>query len=440
MLDPVEIWISKLEKRHSGSAGTESRYRDYLQRFCGFIGSTPQQIMEDWKNIRQTGQLIHRENFVEDMLEKIDAYEYHLGKQALTKGTITTYLTGVASFFKYMRIPVKVEFGKRSTAYHNRDITVEEIRRILHNSTPRDKAFYLMMLQSGLRPMTLMQLTYAQIKTDFEADRISCYIDVPRNMTKGEYKEHFSWMGPDAVNALKAYFKDRGVPKDNETIFTGVKTASAFSMRFGYYVRNLGLIKPEDMREGRKPQQLRLYCLRKFFRNMAGPAKMPYVNFWMGHKQPGVDDHYFTTDVEVHRKQYEKFAMPNLQIFEPSSLDFTAQLREKAEEIKELKIRLNRAHHKQERWMEEMKEYRKRRNDKENELRLSIMKLQKAKDDEIARLKRDLDAKDRKTTEQYKFFSGRLDAFQEELENARKDRDRLKKLVEEKKRQSQSES
>jgi integrase len=340
MLDPVEIWISKMEKRYSGSPSTESRYRTQLQQFCEFVGTTPQDIVTEWKNMRQTGQLIDRENYVEEMLDKIDAYEHHLGKQDLTKSSIFTYLVSVASFFKYLRIPVKLEFGNRRVVYHNRDITVEEIRRILNNSTPRDTAFYLMMIQSGLRPVTLMQLTYAQIKKDFEADRMPCHVDVPRNMTKGEYKEHFTFIGPDAVNALKAYFKGRGVPKDNETIFTGVKTASAFSMRFGYYVRNLGLIKPEDMREGRKPQQLRLYCLRKFFRNMAGPAKMPYVNFWMGHKQPGVDDHYFTTDLEDHRKQYKKFAMPGLQIFESSHYDFAAQLREKTEEIARLKREL----------------------------------------------------------------------------------------------------
>lgn len=67
----------------------------------------------------------------------------------------------------------------------------------------------------------------------------------------------------------------------------------------------------------------------------------------MGHKTsyeapqiPGSDVHYFSRDIERHRKQYEQFAMPNLRISERSALDYDAQLREKAEEIEDLRSQL----------------------------------------------------------------------------------------------------
>jgi integrase len=346
MLDPVEIWISKMEKRHSGSPSTESRYRTQLQQFCDFIGTSPQQIVTDWKKVRQTGRLIDRDNYVEEMMDKIDAYENFLGKQDLTKASIFTYLVPVASFFKYLRIPVKVELGKRPVVYCNRDITVEEIRRILNNSNPRDRAFFLMMAQSGLRPITLTQLPYEALSEEFESDRIPCCVKVDQAITKGEYVSHFSFIAEDAVKALKDFFAERGAPAATEKIF-GDLTSNAFSMRFGYAVRKLDLIDDEHMRKGRKPQPLRLYCLRKFFRKFAGPAGVDFVNFWMGHKL-GVDEHYFSHDVEHHRKAYAEKAMPNLRILEPSALATERtiiELRNRIEELenknRELKNRLN---------------------------------------------------------------------------------------------------
>lgn len=337
IIDPTEIWLSKVDKRHSGSNGTAQVYRRVLRRFCRFMDTSPVQIVEGWKAAKY--DLEGREQFIDDILEKVDVYENHLGKKGLSRNTISLHLSSIQSFFKYMRIPVKLEVFTAKSAFHNRDITKDEINRILNNSTPRDKSFYLMMVQSGLRPMTLMQLTYTQIKTDFEADRVPCLIKVPRNMTKGEYAKHFTFVGSDAVKALKGYFEERKMPKDSERIYIGVKTPNAFSMRFGYYVRTLGLIKQEDMRPTRKPQQLRLYCLRKYFRKMAAPAGPDFVNFWMGHSL-GVDEHYFSRDPEYHRKQYEEKAMPNLQIFEPSALDVSVQLREIAKENKDLRNRL----------------------------------------------------------------------------------------------------
>ncbi len=332
--DPVEIWLSKMEKRHSRNQNTTRLYQATLEKFCSFVNMTPDQIVEEWKKAKY--DLKTREQYIDEMLEKIEFYENYLGKQDLCKNSISTYLAGIASFFKYMRIPAKIELFRAHPKYHNRDITKEEFKRILNNVNPRDRAFFLMMAQSGLRPVTLMQLTFEQIREDFEADKIPCCIKVSRIKTKGEYVDHFTFIGEDAVEALKAYFAERGVPKDNERIFKGVKTPNAFSMRFGYAVRSLELIRPENMRQEGKPQPLRLYCLRKYFRKFAGSAGQDYVNFWMGHTL-GVDDHYFSRDVEHHRKIYGEKAMPNLRIFEPSALETEQTIRRLEKKVDELR-------------------------------------------------------------------------------------------------------
>ncbi|MFC1487618.1 hypothetical protein ACFLRN_08040 [Thermoproteota archaeon] len=328
----VELWLSKMEKRHSKS--TRRLYKHALAGFCDFTGLTPDQIVEEWKKVKY--DLKARDQLIDEILERVDIYENYLGKRGLCKNSISSYLARIASFFKYMRIPVKIDVFQALVEYHNRDITKEEIQRIVTKASPRDRAFFLIMVQSGLRPVTILQLMYGQIKEDFEKDHVPCAIVVERSQTKGEYVEHLTFIAEDAVRALRAYFRERGLPKENETIFEGVKTPNAFSMRFGYLVRHLGLIKEERMRKKGAPQELRLYCLRKYFKKMAYPAGDEHVKFWMGHTL-GVESHYFSRDVEHNRKIYSERAMPNLRIFEKSALETDTTIRKLEKEMNQLK-------------------------------------------------------------------------------------------------------
>jgi integrase len=343
MFNPVDVWLDKVAKRHSGSKQTESVYRASFTRFCTFLESTPERIMESWDSAKF--DLAKREQWVDDMLQKVDYYESTLSKQGLARTSVAFHLGALQSFFKYMRLPVPVQGFNADPVYHNRDITKEEIKRILNNSTPRDRAYFLMMLQSGLRPVTLVQLRYEQLSEDFESGKHpSVLIRVPKEETKGEYTGHVTFIGPDAVKALHDYFNERGVPQPSETVFKA-KTPNKFSMRFKYHVESLNLI--QDRRPKGQPQQLRLYCLRKHFDKMARQAGPDFVKFWMGHTL-GVEDHYFSKDPEFQRKQYEEKAMPSLQIYEPSPLDVTDQLRDlrnqldvRDTEIERLRTRLN---------------------------------------------------------------------------------------------------
>lgn len=86
-------------------------------------------------------------------------------------------------------------------------------------------------------------------------------------------------------------------------------------------------------RKGRKPAELRLYNLRKWFRKQAGHAGFDYVNFWMGHTL-GVDDHYFSRDVKLHRKVYAEKAIPFLR------LSKTTIKVEHDKEIEKLKVQM----------------------------------------------------------------------------------------------------
>ncbi len=94
-----------------------------------------------------------------------------------------------------------------------------------------------------------------------------------------------------------------------------------------------------NVRKG-KPSQIRLYNLRKWFRKQAYQAGSDFVNYWMGHTNLDLE-HYFSRDVNIHRKVYEEKALPNL-LLETETLSETAKIISKqAEEIQHLEVRLD---------------------------------------------------------------------------------------------------
>ena len=334
-LNLIQAWLDNVAYSHSHSKRTPKIYREAIEKFFTFIDSSPEKVLEDYERL-------DFRMFTKKHGDYLRAFISALYKQGYSPNTIHANVAPVRSFFKYNDLPLGfIPTSKNRVAFHNRDITKEEIIRILNNASPRDRAFYLMMIQSGLRPRTLTDLTYVCLKEDFESGKIPCLINIPREMTKGEFGDHFTFIGEDAVNALKAYFAERGLPKDNERIFN-VNAKNVFSVRFGYSVRQLGLMAPSEIRKGKKPQPLRLYCLRKYFRKFAGAGGVDMANFWMGHQTSygtnisKSDQAYFSKDVEHHRQIYEEKALPGLRIFEPSGWETEQTIKMLQQRIGEL--------------------------------------------------------------------------------------------------------
>jgi len=229
----------------------------------------------------------------------------------------------VKSFFKYNDLPLgHVPMAQQRVLYHNRDITKEEIKLILDASRPREKAFYIIMAQSGLRPHTISRLKYKHIKEDFEKKIIPCKIDVPQEIAKGQYHSYFTFIGKEGVKYLRAYLNTRPNLKDDDYLFpmqgsterVNPKSITGLFTRTVLKLQQNGLIDVKQEVKG-KPRDIRLYNLRKFFRKYAHQAGFEFVQFWMGHKvKAGVDDHYRPRDVEFHRKLYKEKAMPFLRI------------------------------------------------------------------------------------------------------------------------------
>jgi len=332
--DVVQAWIDNVAYSHSKSACTEYNYRAALKRFCGFIESSPEQIVADY-------QTSNDKDFRRRYAEYLRALIGHMAKNGFTSATISVAVSAVRSFFKYNDLPLGfVPIGKNRVKFHNRDIKKEEITEILKLSKPRDRAFFCMMAQTGLRPSTIANLRLKHVEPEFSKGFNPCKIDVPAELSKGEFGSYFTFMPDETIKHLKTYLMTRGKLGPEDYLFTceGVDKKLNVKSMAGLFFRavdKLGLTDLEQKAPG-KPRNVRLYCLRKFFRKYAGQAGLDYVNFWMGHTL-GVDEHYFSRDPELHKQKYKDLAVPNLRLESPTPLEHEVRIIQQNEEIEKMK-------------------------------------------------------------------------------------------------------
>jgi integrase len=336
----VEDWLSS----RCESPKTVSSYKPYFQifgDFCRERGRDLFSIVEQWRAAKRQGET-EKEIFIEEWNDLIRSYHTVL-KKKYAPLSVKNYLSVVKSFLSFWDIPIKVELPRRACViYHNRDLSREEIKQILTFASPRDRAIWLVMTESGMRGGTAVNLKYWQIRDDFEADRLPMKISLPSSSLKDHVGDRWTFIGEDGFRELKEYLKPRMPLQDDDYVFASEKqgkvkgdqfSVASLSVKFGRIASKLDFSQP---RAG-KPKRVRMHGLRKYFRNNM-KADSAYVIFWMGHSL-GVDAHYITRNVEAHRKEYAK-GYKFLRIYEPSAeslLDLTTQLRQKEKEIRELK-------------------------------------------------------------------------------------------------------
>ena len=310
--DPVANWLDTVAYSHSQSKATHELYKKVWERFSKSINMTAEEILADYE---ATDERIFRRKYA----QHIRSWIANLMRENLTTGSTRTMVGAVKSFFKYNELPLGlVPQAASSIAFHNRDITKEEIIQIMSVSKLREKAFFTVMAQSGLRPCTIKQLRLKHLE---DLDQVPCKIEVPKEIAKGKYGSHVTFLGPDALKYLKQYLTTRTNLVPNDFVFcshsdlTKPVNSKDISRSFRLAARKLeksGAINYQ-VREG-KPSELRFYTLRKFFRKYANQMGFEHVNYMMGHITGGSDSNYTPTDPEWYRDLYKEKAMPFLRL------------------------------------------------------------------------------------------------------------------------------
>lgn len=337
----VEDWLSSVAHK------TRGYYEPSWKAFTDFAkrrGKDPLRIVEEYRAAKYQGER-EKDRFLDEWNDVIRAFNTWLESKYHAPFTRKNFLVAVKSHLKYWKIPLDVELPKHPyVLYHNRDLSREQIRLILSRASPRDRAIYLLMAESGLRAETAITLKYWQIQDDFEKDTIPMRILTPSETLKDHVGDRWSFIGEDGARALTEYLKPRLPLKAEDYVFASERpgrmvgeqfSVASLSVKFHRIVRKLNLEKGAQIG---KPGHYRMHGLRKYFRNnmRADPA---YREFWMGHSI-GLDAHYISRDPETHRKEYKK-NYESLRILEPATpaqlTEITEKLKQKDLEIQELR-------------------------------------------------------------------------------------------------------
>ncbi|MCW4018469.1 MAG: site-specific integrase [Candidatus Bathyarchaeota archaeon] len=339
-IDLVSNWLSSVSYSHSQSKATEEQYKRVWHKFACFFETTAEEIVADY-------EAIGYDKFKRKYVQMLRTWISALMKNGLTNTNIKVMVGAVKSFFKYNDLPLgMVPQAMNGVVFHNRDITKDEIVQIMSVSKIREKAFFAVMTQSGLRPHTIAQL---RIKNLENLDKVPCKIEIPQEIAKGKYGRYVTFIGLDAIKYLRQYLATRSnltdeslvfCSHDKPTIIINVKDVSRAFRLSAIKLEESGALKFQ-VREG-KPSELRLYNLRKFFRKYAIQMGFEVVEYMMGHIVKGVDGNYRPQDPEFYRVLYAEKAMPFLRLEEPTPTETTeimeALRRQHKEEMDAIKI------------------------------------------------------------------------------------------------------
>jgi integrase len=341
--DLVTEWLQNVAYSNSGSPNTQDEYIRTWKRFSNFIGKTAEQIEAEYNSVDKD------RGFKRQYARLVRTWIAALSNGGLEDSSIKVMVGVIQSFFKYSDLPLgKIPQARSGVVYHNRDITAEEIVKIMAVVKLRERAFFAVMAQSGLRPHTVKQL---RIKNLESLDTIPCKIEVPRAIAKGKYGGHITFIAADAAKYLKQYFETKKELSPESLVFSigdygkkpvNSKDVSRIFNKAARKLRKSGAIDFE-VREG-KPSEIRLYNLRKFFRKFANQMGFEHVEYMMGHTIKGSSMNYKPEDPEFYRQLYLEKAMPflRLETLDPLETEKAIlELKQKSErQIRELKQQL----------------------------------------------------------------------------------------------------
>lgn len=335
MRNLVEDWLNSVSYSHSQSKATEVQYKRVWERYSAYIGMSPEEIVSDYERSDDR-------NVLRKHAQLIRSWIGGLAKEGLTNTSIKVMVGAIKSFYKYNDLPLgHIPQARSGVIFHNRDITKEEIVYVMAVSKIREKAFFAVMSQSGLRPHTIKQLKLRNLES---LEKIPCKIEVQSEIAKGKFGSYVTFIGPDAIKYLKQYLATRTNLTPDSLLFCSHDdpnkpiSVKAMSRAFRLSARKLeesGALDYE-IREG-KPSELRLYNLRKFFRKYANQMGFENVSYLMGHTVRGSDANYKPQDPEFYRELYVEKAMPFLRLETSSPLETEKAITTLEQENRELR-------------------------------------------------------------------------------------------------------
>jgi site-specific recombinase XerD len=271
-------------------------YTNSIHQYSSRVNFTPDQIIADVKcdePKEYAGRVKKHRRFLQDCLDELD-------DDGRSPGRLHAYAKHIRTFYRVNEVEIpRPDLPRPMVVRKDRAPKPEELQRLLEIADLREKVIVSMLALGAFREGTLVRLQYRHIKEDLEKGLTLIHVHVEPEITKGKYHDYDTFLGPEAVEALKLYLNarkrgliDRRIPAeeitDNSWLIRDhqkkeprpIGEKQLYKLIHDLYSR-LGLLK-QGQNGG---YDLRVHSLRKFFKTqlMAQGVQSDYIDYMMGH-------------------------------------------------------------------------------------------------------------------------------------------------------------
>ena len=346
----VAAWMRRLRSSETREKWLYlfSRYFKWV-REGGRFGS-PDEMLEDKQNARTD-----REHFVH-----VSLVEDYLAVANLSNSQKRATYSAVRSFYKHSKAPLPeytLSFREeRAKITTQQPITLEEVKLMLDQAKPREKAMFLCALQCALDRSTLVDVfnysAFPQICKQlggedpalWDVSRCPIKIDLVRPKTRTAY---YNFLSVDALGALKQWLTYRETltgekMRAGEPMFISFRRTPLGRDRVSSEFTQLAISAGLETKKYGKANEIRYrfhsHELRDTFRTNCTIAGVNYnvAEFFLGHSIDRLGyDKSPNVDVEHFRSQY-RLVEPYLNIFSSQrvSAKKVSELEEKLVDIR----------------------------------------------------------------------------------------------------------
>jgi site-specific recombinase XerD len=330
MVEPDVNWEDPALKRWFGSIlrdGTRYNYRTAFRAYALFTGMSASALIDEaLEDVRQDPR--NRKDVVLSRLVQFYTWlkteyprksrgmgEHKVIGKGVSDKLAHAYVNSIRSFYATYDVTVRMrgrhKLPKPRVTNKRMKVGAEQVKVLVdHARTPRDRAIILTLFQSGMDVSTLCSLKYSVVAEGLAKNELPLKLDCYRPKTGTDY---YTFLGKDAVEALKAYLadmKNRGAQfKPDTPLFMKERGKEPIETNL---VQNMlkevahksGLVDGEN--NGKQFNPLGPHALRESFGSIMINSGVPdtIVDFWLGHEIGEMAEAYKGVQYESLKQMY----------------------------------------------------------------------------------------------------------------------------------------
>jgi len=386
--DPaLQRWLDTIARK-----STKHNYRSSYRAYAAFTKMTGSALVdeaiEDAKKDPRERRDVVLKRLIEfyrwlktDYPRKSGGRGVHIIGKGVSDKRANSMVNAVRSFYATFGVTVRMKgrhaLPKPRVQNKRMRVAAEQVKILVdHARTPRDRAIILTLFQSGMDVSTLCSLQYRDAAEGLKKEEHPLKLELYRKKSGTEY---YTFLGKDAVEAIRAYLADvraRGRKFQHDTpLFLkergskGLTTNLVQNMMRNVALKS-GLVDKEN--NGKAFNPLGPHALRESFGSIMINSGVPdtIVDFWLGHSIGEMAQAYKGVQYESLKQIYlEREKLLSISTVEVDVEEIKTKLRVEVEQSKkELQVLVNGLATKSLRLEEENKDLKKRIQLTENKL------------------------------------------------------------------------